>query len=69
MSQKYIAVIVLLILLVLFLAFNSEQTVVNFIVFEVQTSRALLIIFSALIGLLIGIALSYTQRKKPQQKK
>jgi len=67
-GQKYIIIIVLLILLVLFLAFNSEQTNVSFILFDVRASTALIIIFSALIGLIIGMLLPFIHKKKPAQK-
>jgi uncharacterized integral membrane protein len=69
MTGKYVLIIVFLILLVLFLILNNGETIVNFIFFKVQTSTAILIFISAVIGFVIGSAVAYTLRKpsKPQK--
>ena len=64
MNAKYIMIIVLAVILVLFLILNSAPTEVNFIFFQVTTSTAILIFISALIGFLIGVALPYTTKKR-----
>jgi len=71
MNSKYVLVIVLLVVLVLFLILNSAQTQVNFIFFKVITSTAILIFISAIIGFIIGAALSHTlsKSKKPVKAK
>jgi uncharacterized integral membrane protein len=66
---KYILIIVFLILLVLFLILNNASTVVNFIFFKVQTSTAILIFVSAIIGFVIGFALTYTVKKPSRGQK
>lgn len=69
MTGKYVLIIVFLILLVLFLVLNNSETIVNFIILKVQTSTAVLIFISAIIGFVIGSAVTYAIRKpsKPQK--
>ena len=69
MSGKYVVVIIFLILLVLFLILNNGATVVNFIFFKVQTSAAILIFISAVIGFVIGSAITYGIGKKSKLQK
>lgn len=63
MNNKYIYVIILLVVLALFLAFNSSTIEVNFLIFQVYTSTAIVIILSAVIGFIIGAVLTYSQKK------
>lgn len=68
MNTKYIVVIILIALLALFLAFNSSTINVNFLIFQVHTSTAILIILSAIIGFIIGAVVSFSQKKNSGRK-
>jgi uncharacterized integral membrane protein len=70
MNWKYIAIIVVLVYFAFFLISNSAGVDVNFLIFKVTTSKAALIIFSAVLGFVIGSALSSFRKKKatPQKK-
>jgi uncharacterized integral membrane protein len=69
MTGKYIVVIIFLILLVLFLILNSGATRVNYIFGTATVSTAILIFVSAIIGFVIGSAITYRVGKtsKPQK--
>ncbi|MBD3380562.1 MAG: DUF1049 domain-containing protein [candidate division Zixibacteria bacterium] len=68
MNAKYIIILVLLIFLVLFLVANSSPAQVHFLFFRLETSQAVLILISALIGFLIGLAVLYKQQRKKKEK-
>lgn len=69
MSGKYIVVIIFLILLVLFLILNSGTTRVNYIFGTTTVSTAILIFISAIIGFVIGSAITYGIGKKSKLQK
>jgi uncharacterized integral membrane protein len=68
MNAKYIIILVLVFYLVFFLVANSSPAEVHFLFFRVETSKAVLIMISALIGFLIGTAVTFRQRKSTIKK-
>lgn len=68
MNTKYVIILILLIYLVLFLVANSAPAYVHFLFFKLETSQAVLILISALIGFLIGLAVFYKQQRKKKEK-
>jgi putative membrane protein len=63
MSTKAIIVIILVILFLIFVFQNIQTISVNFLAFEISMPRALLLIITFAIGLLIGIFMPYEFKK------
>jgi putative membrane protein len=63
MSSKAIIVIILAILFLIFVFQNIQTISVNFLTFEISMPRALLLIITFAIGLLIGIFMPYEFKK------
>jgi uncharacterized integral membrane protein len=64
MSAKWIAIIVLLILLLIFAIQNTQPAVLNFLLWQISTSSVLSILVSFIIGLLTGSLLMMIGRMK-----
>ena len=64
MNWKWIFVLILLSFLVIFTAQNYEVVEVQFFFWSFSTSRAIIIFSSLLIGILIGIIISYIKQKQ-----
>jgi len=69
MGGKYIIILIVLVLLAIFLIQNSSPMQIKFLLFTVKTSTAAMILFSAVLGIIIGSVLAYNQKKTTQKKK
>ena len=63
MNWKWIAVLALLILLVIFTAQNYEVVKIQFLMWSFETSRAIIIFATLVIGVLIGWITSLVGRR------
>jgi uncharacterized integral membrane protein len=68
MSAKAIIVIILVILFLIFVFQNIQTIAVNFLTFEISMPRALLLIITLAVGLLIGIFMPYEFKKNRSKK-
>ena len=68
MSVKMIIISIIVILFFIFLFQNLDTVSVNFLVFEMSMPRALLLIITLAIGMLIGIFAPVELRKSKKTK-
>ncbi|MBU4346448.1 MAG: LapA family protein [Candidatus Omnitrophica bacterium] len=65
MKWKWIFILLLLLLLVIFTTQNYEVVKIQFLLWSFQTSRAIIIFVSLLIGIVIGwISAAITKRER-----
>ncbi len=69
MKPKYIAILVLVVLLVIILAQNTHAITINLFFWSISMSQVLLIFFSALAGFIIGYLTCLLTNKKMKAKK
>jgi uncharacterized integral membrane protein len=69
MSAKIWGVVILLILLVIFCLQNTQSTTIKFLFWEANTSGALLIIITFIVGLAIGWLLATLKKPKTKENK
>ena len=62
MRWKLILTLVLLVLLVIFTMQNYEVVTVQFLFWSFQTSRTIIIFVTLLIGIIIGLIISFERR-------
>lgn len=65
MNAKYVGILVIAILFAVFIAQNAQVVQVNFLFWSVAASRALVLLFTFVFGLLFGW-LTVLIRKKPK---
>lgn len=65
MSWKWGMILMLLLGLVIFAVQNYEVVKVQFLVWSFETSRAIIIFSSLVVGVIIGVAASYIRNRKP----
>ena len=63
MSWKWGVVLVLLFLLVIFTVQNYETVNIQFLFWSFQTSRAIIVFSSMVIGLIIGMVICYLRER------
>ena len=63
MKAKYVIIIILLIIFGIFVVQNTISVTVSFLVFDATMPRALLLIFTFALGILIGIFIPYRFKK------
>jgi uncharacterized integral membrane protein len=63
MRPKIIAVLILAVLFLIFIIQNVETINVKFLMFEISMPRALTLIITLAVGLIIGIVLPYEFKK------
>lgn len=68
MSFKMISIIILIILFLVFTFQNIETVMVSFLMFDVSMPRALLLILTFAVGLLIGIFIPIEFKNKNKSK-
>ncbi|PID91803.1 MAG: hypothetical protein CSA96_06870 [Bacteroidetes bacterium] len=66
MKTKTIVVVILTILIVIFAVQNTEAVNVQLLFWKLQIPRALLIFCCLAVGILIGLMIPSTRRKKPE---
>jgi len=64
MNWKFILILVLLLLLVIFTVQNYEIVNISFLFWSFKTSRAIIIFASLLIGVAIGWIISFTLEQR-----
>ena len=64
MKTKSIVALILILLFVLFTIQNTEVVTIKFLTFELSMSRVLVILSCFLIGLISGVLLVYSNKKK-----
>ena len=64
MKVKYVIIIILLIIFGIFVIQNTTSVTVSFLVLDATMPRALLLIFTFALGMLIGIFLPYQFKKQ-----
>lgn len=57
MSMKWIFILILFLIVVIFTAQNNSVVPINFLFWSFEMSRALIIFFSLIIGVIIGFSL------------
>ncbi len=68
MSAKWVFVLLLLLVSVIFTAQNYEVMQIKFVIWSFQTSKAILIFVTFVIGLLIGWLLSMIKSGSPRKR-
>ena len=68
MDGKYVMIMIALVLLAIFLIQNSSPMIIKFLIFTFRTSAAVMILLAAVLGIVIGSVLTYSQNK-PKSKK
>ncbi len=68
MSFKWILIIVLFLIVVIFTAQNNAVTPIKFLIWSFEMSRALIIFFSMVIGIIIGASLKLLTKGKKKSK-
>ena len=63
MSWKWILIILLLIFLIIFTMQNYEVVTIQFLFWSFQTSRTIIIFVTLLIGIIIGLFISFKKRE------
>ena len=63
MKVKYVIMIILLIIFGIFVVQNTTSVTVSFLVFDATMPRALLLILTFALGILIGIFIPYQFKK------
>ena len=63
MKVKYVIIFILLIIFGIFVIQNTTSVTVSFLVFDATMPRALLLIFTFVLGILIGIFIPYRFKK------
>ena len=63
MSWKWILTILLLIFLIIFTMQNYEVVTIQFLFWSFQTSRTIIIFVTLLIGIIIGLFISFKKRE------
>ncbi|MFC1704044.1 LapA family protein [Candidatus Omnitrophota bacterium] len=63
MSGKLMVVIVLLLLLIIFILQNYEVVKIQFLFWSVQTSRALILFVTLLVGIVVGWSIAYIKKE------
>lgn len=66
MSARFIAILVLIVLVVIFIFQNIEMVKVSFLIWEMSLPRALMIFITLVIGVVVGYL---SNRGKPVSKK
>jgi len=62
-SWKWILIILLLIFLIIFTMQNYEVVTIQFLFWSFQTSRTIIIFVTLLIGIIIGLFISFKKRE------
>jgi uncharacterized integral membrane protein len=62
MSLKWIAIIMLLAVAVIFTAQNYEVVEIQFLFWSFEASRAIIIFLSLLVGIVIGLVIPFMRR-------
>jgi uncharacterized integral membrane protein len=68
MSFKWIFILILFLLVVIFTAQNNAVVEINFLFWSFKMSRALIIFFSMVIGIVIGFSLRILSKSKKKSK-
>ncbi|MBD3290172.1 DUF1049 domain-containing protein [candidate division KSB1 bacterium] len=69
MSAKWIFIIILFLIVVIFTAQNNSVVEIKFLLWYFEMSRALVIFFSMAIGIVIGFSLKYLTAKSKKKTK
>jgi len=64
MNWKWIVILILFILVVIFTAQNYEVVEIKFLFWTLRMSRSIIIFLSVLVGTILGISLSVFGKKK-----
>lgn len=64
MKTKIVVIVLLIILLIIFVLQNAELVVVKFWFWDMSLPRALLLFVTFAVGLIIGLMLTTTRKKK-----
>ena len=63
MNWKWILVLILLIFSVIFTAQNHKIMEINFLFWSFMISRAIMIFLSLILGIIIGVIISFARKK------
>lgn len=63
MSWRWIIVLILMIILVIFTTQNYEVVKIQFLIWSFKTSRAMIIFIALVIGFIMGSIVGYTSRR------
>ena len=64
MNWKAVLILILLLLAVIFTAQNHEVVKIKFLFWSFEASRAIILFLTMVIGIIIGLAVSFIARKE-----
>ncbi|MCX5918485.1 MAG: LapA family protein [Deltaproteobacteria bacterium] len=68
MSAKFIGIIVLLVVMVIFAIQNTQSVVINFLFWGIKTSAVLSILASFMLGFLVGVLVLWAGSGRKKEK-
>jgi len=69
MNGKYIVIAIILVYLIVLLVVNGARIDINFLFFKIIAAKSMLILFSAVLGFIIGFFIAYRRQKSEATQK